>query len=115
VQHSLLLMLHYVKEGRISLEKVVEKMSHAVAVCFNISKRGYIREGYFADLVLVNLNDPWKVAKENIIAKCGWSPFQNFSFRSRVKKTIVSGNLAYDDGIFGENQRGERLSFNRRA
>ena len=97
------------------MEKIAQKMSHNPAVVFQIRDRGFIREGYFADLVLVNLNEPWKVEKENIIAKCGWSPFQNVAFQSKVKKTIVSGNLAYEDGNFGENQRGERLSFNRRA
>ena len=90
-------------------------MSHNPAVVFQIQDRGFIREGYFADLVLVNLDDPWTVEKENIMAKCGWSPFQSVSFKSRVKKTVVSGNLAYEDGKFDENQRGERLSFNRKV
>ena len=115
IQHSLVAMLEFYHQGKITLEKIAQKMSHNPAVVFQIRDRGFIREGYFADLVLVNLNDPWKVEKQNIIAKCGWSPFQNVSFRSRVKKTFVSGNLAYEDGNFGENQRGERLSFNRTA
>jgi dihydroorotase len=115
VQHSLVAMLEFHHQGKISLEKIAQKMSHNPALIFQIQDRGFIREGYFADLVLVSLNDPWKVEKENIIAKCGWSPFQNVTFRSRVKKTFVSGNLAYEDGYFSENQKGERLSFNRRA
>ena len=80
VQHSLLLMLHYYKQGKISLEKIAEKMSHAVADCFQIKERGYIREGYYADLVIVDLNATTKVSKENILYKCGWSPLEGFEF-----------------------------------
>ncbi|MES1161419.1 MAG: dihydroorotase, partial [Bacteroidota bacterium] len=87
VQHSLLLMLHYVKEGRISLEKVVEKMSHAVARCFRIEERGYIREGYYGDLVIVDMGSPSTVKKENILYKCGWSPLEGFTFPASVTHT----------------------------
>jgi dihydroorotase len=111
VQHSLLLMLHYVKEGRISLEKVVEKMSHAVAKCFRIEERGYIREGYFADMVIVDMDRPSVVSKENILYKCGWSPLEGFNFPASVTHTFVNGHLVYGNGVFNESQWGKRLSF----
>jgi dihydroorotase len=113
VQHSLQLMLHYVKEGRISLEKVVEKTSHAVARCFQIAERGFIREGYFADLVMIDINEQYKVSKENILYKCGWSPLENFVFPATIKNTFVNGHLAYGNGVFDESQKGQRLVFNR--
>jgi dihydroorotase len=113
VQHPLLLMLHYHKQGRISLEKIAEKMSHAVADCFQISNRGYIREGYFADFVVVDTNKPSIVTKENILYKCGWSPLENFTFPASIVSTFVSGNLVYDNGSFDESARGRRLLFNR--
>ena len=113
VQHSLLLMLHYVKEGRISIEKVVEKMSHAVARCFQIENRGYIREGYFADLVLVDMDKPGIVTKENLYYKCGWSPFEGFRFPASIEKTWVNGHLVYENGRFDESHKGSRLTFNR--
>ncbi len=113
VQHPLLLMLHYNKAGRISLEKIAEKMSHAVADCFQIENRGYIREGYFADLVVVNSNQPSTVTKENILYKCGWSPLENFTFPASIENTFVSGNLVYNNGSFDESAKGQRLSFNR--
>jgi dihydroorotase len=113
VQHSLLLMLHYVKEGRISLEKVVEKMSHAVARCFQIENRGYIREGYFADLVLVDMDKPGIVTKDNLYYKCGWSPFEGFHFPASIEKTWVNGHLVYENGRFDESHKGSRLTFNR--
>jgi dihydroorotase len=113
VQHSLLLMLHYVREGRISLEKVVEKMSHAVAVCFRIAERGYIREGYFADLVLVDLQRPSGVERGNILYKCGWSPLEGFRFPATVTHTFVNGHLVYGNGVFDESQWGQRLRFDR--
>ncbi|MBS1663192.1 MAG: dihydroorotase [Bacteroidetes bacterium] len=112
VQHSLLLMLHYVKEGRISLEKVVEKMSHAVATCFRVAERGYIREGYFADLVIVDLNRPSRVSPENILYKCGWSPLEGFEFPATVTHTFVNGHLVYGNGAFDESHWGQRLRFN---
>jgi dihydroorotase len=113
VQHSLPLMLHYVKEGRITLEKTVEKMSHAVARCFQIAERGFIQEGYYADLVLVNLNAPFSVTKENIRYKCGWSPLEGTVFPSTVTHTFVSGHLAYGNGQLDESQLGMRLRFDR--
>ncbi len=113
VQHSLLMMLQYVKEGRISIEKVVEKMSHAVAKCFQIENRGYIREGYFADLVLVDPAKPFLVAPENIYYKCGWSPLEGVQFSSSVEKTWVNGHLVYENGRFDESHKGGRLTFNR--
>jgi dihydroorotase len=113
VQHSLLLMLHYVREGKISLERVVEKMSHAVAVCFRIAERGYIREGYFADLVLVDLERPSRVERGNILYKCGWSPLEGFRFPATVTHTFVNGHLVYGNGVFDESQWGRRLRFDR--
>jgi len=113
VQHSLSLMLHYVKEGRINLEKVVEKMSHAVADCFQIKDRGYIHEGYFADLVLVDMNESQIVSKQNILYKCGWSPLEGFTFPATIKNTFVNGHLIYGNGVFDESQFGERLQFSR--
>ncbi len=111
VQHSLLLMLHYVAAGRISLEKVVEKMSHAVATCFRIAERGYIREGYFADLVIVDTNKPSRVSPESILYKCGWSPLEGFDFPATVTHTFVNGHLVYGNGVFDESQWGQRLRF----
>lgn len=119
VQHSLVAMLESFHNGRISLERVVEKMCHAPAICFNVEKRGFIRENYWADLVLVDLNDPWTVASKNIYYKCGWSPFEGITFRSRVTHTFVNGNLVYEafpeimTNNFNEEARGMRLTFNR--
>jgi dihydroorotase len=120
VQHSLLLMLYYYKQRRISLEKIAEKMSHAVADCFQISERGYIREGYFADLAIVDLNNYSTVSKENILYKCGWSPFetrlpdgQDMEFPASVTHTFVNGNLVFENGMFNESQKGMRLRFER--
>ena len=112
VQHSLVAMLEFYHQGKISLEQIAEKMSHAVAVCYKVQQRGFIREGYFADLALVDLNRPWRVGPDNIVAKCGWSPFEGDLFRSQVEKTFVSGHLAYDTGQFDEKIKGKRLSFN---
>lgn len=113
VQHSLSLMLHYVKEGKISLEKVVEKMSHAVATCFQIKERGFIREGYYADLVLVNMDQPVTLRKENILHKCGWSPLEGFQFPATITHSFVNGHLVYGNGVFDESQKGMRLQFER--
>lgn len=113
VQHALVAMLDMVKEGWISLPRVVEKMSHKPAELFDVEGRGFIREGYFADLVLVDLNSPWTVAKGNILYKCGWSPFEGHRFSAQVTHTFVNGNLVYARGRFEENHRGMRLSFNR--
>ncbi|MEM7549961.1 MAG: dihydroorotase [Bacteroidota bacterium] len=113
VQHSIVAMLEFYKNGKISLEKIVEKMSHSPAKLFQIKERGFIREGYWADLVLVDLNAPWIVSKDNILAKCGWSPFEGQTFDSRIQKTWVSGHLAYNEGIFHEQKMGERMLFDR--
>lgn len=113
VQHPLLLMLHYHKLGKISLERIAEKMSHAVADCFQVKERGYIREGYHADLVIVDLNETYKVTNENILYKCGWSPLENFVFPASITHTFVNGNLVYKNGELSENQKGQRLVFNR--
>jgi dihydroorotase len=111
VQHALPAMLELYHHGKITLEQIAEKMAHNVAICFEIEKRGFIREGYFADLVLVNLNKPWQVNKDNILYKCNWSPFEGTTFRSEVMHTIVSGNLAWSDGAFVSDMSGKRLTF----
>jgi dihydroorotase len=113
VQHGLPAMLEKYHEGVISLEKMVEKMCHNPAILFDIEKRGYIREGYFADVVLVDLNNPWTVTKENIAYKCGWSPFEGNTFRSKISHTFVNGHLAYENGNFSEQRKAKRLTFNR--
>ena len=113
VQHPLLLMLYYYRDGRITLTKIAEKMSHAVADCFAIEQRGYIREGFFADLVMVDLNKPTTVTKQNILYKCGWSPLENFTFPASIQKTMVSGTMVWNDGKFNEAVKGKRLLFNR--
>jgi dihydroorotase len=113
VQHSLLLMLHYNKQDKISLEKIAEKMSHAVADCFNIAERGYIREGYYADLAIVDLSKNTTVNKENILYKCGWSPLENFTFPAAITHTFVNGYCVYHNGNFDESQKGMRLLFDR--
>lgn len=114
VQHPLLLMLHYYATGKISLEKIAEKMSHAVADCFEIEKRGYIREGYFADLVVVDTNAPTSVNKGNILYKCGWSPLEGFSFPATIEKTFVNGNMVYGNEVWNESVKGSRLLFDRK-
>lgn len=113
VQHPMLLMLHYYKQGKISLEKIVEKMSHAVADCFQIRERGYIREGYHGDLVIVDLNQTSEVKKENILYKCGWSPLENFKFPATITHTFVNGNLVYGNRVWNESIKGQRLKFER--
>ena len=113
VQHPLLLMLHYVKQGKITIEKMVEKMSHAVADCFNIENRGYIREGYFADLVIVDQNKTTTVRPANILYKCGWSPLEGFTFPAAITHTFVNGNMVYGNGGWDESYRGMRLRFER--
>ncbi|HQX97697.1 MAG TPA: amidohydrolase family protein, partial [Chitinophagaceae bacterium] len=107
------LMLHYYKEGRISLEKIAEKMSHAVADCFQIQERGYIREGYHADLVIVDMNSSSTVTKETILYKCGWSPLEGFEFPATITHTFINGHLAYGIKGFNESQKGQRLVFDR--
>jgi len=114
VQHSLVAMLELYHQGKITLEKVVEKMCHAPAICFGVKNRGFIREGYAADLVLLDLSDPWKVDKGNILYKCGWSPFEGVEFQSKVTHSFVNGHLAYENGHFDESVKGERLLFDRK-
>ncbi len=113
VQHGLNMMLEFYHEKKITLEKIVEKMSHAPAICFNIKDRGFIREGYFADLVLLDLNADWKVSKENIYYKCGWSPLEDSTFHSRITHTFVNGRLVFQNGLFDESGNGMRLEFDR--
>ena len=113
VQHSLSLMLHYYKLGHITLEKIAEKMSHAVADCFQIKDRGYIREGYWADLVIVDLNSSNIVSKENILYKCGWSPLEGFEFPATITHTFVNGYLVYGNSVWDESQQGQRRKFDR--
>ncbi|RLD36851.1 MAG: dihydroorotase, partial [Bacteroidetes bacterium] len=113
VQHALPAMLEFFHKGAISMEKVVEKMCHAPAECFRVKNRGYIREGYAADLVLIDMKAPWKVEKENILYKCGWSPLEGQEFQSQVTHTFINGHLAYREGIFDESRKGERLLFDR--
>ncbi|RZK42993.1 MAG: dihydroorotase [Pedobacter sp.] len=113
VQHALPALLEMHLQGKISLEKIVEKTAHNVAICFDVDKRGFIREGYWADLVLVNLNDPFKVTSLNVFYKCGWSPFEGDTFSASITHTFVSGNLAYQGGKFVTNLTGKRLNFNR--
>ena len=113
VQHSIVAMMEFYKQGKISLEKIVEKMCHNPAILFRIQKRGYIREGYFADLVLVDPVASWKVSRENIMAKCGWSPFEGKTFNSSIHSTWVSGHLAYQAGKLDDSQLGKRMSFDR--
>ena len=113
VQHALPAMLEKYHSGKISLEKIVEKMCHNPAKLFQIKKRGFIREGFYADLVVLDLNDSWTVTKENIAYKCGWSPFEGNSFKSRITHTFVNGHLAYENGNFSKERKAMRLTFNR--
>ncbi len=113
VQHPLLLMLHYQQLGKISLQQIARKMSHAVADCFQIANRGYIREGYFADLVMVDTNTSTEVTQNNIFYKCGWSPLENFRFPASIEKTMVNGRLVWNQGQFDETVKGQRLAFDR--
>ena len=113
VQHALVAMLELYHQGKIRLEKIVEKMCHAPAICFQVENRGFIREGYVADLVLVDIDNPWEVNKDNILYKCAWSPFEGKTFKSRVTHTWVNGHLAYQNGSFDESQKGHRLTFDR--
>jgi len=120
VQHSLSMMLHYVKAGAISLEKVVEKMCHSNATIYQVKDRGFIREGYFADLVMVDMQAPVTVSKENILYKCGWSPLEGFTFPATIEKTFVNGTMLYAcsanggrNNIWNESVKGQRLLFDR--
>ncbi|NKI26149.1 dihydroorotase [Arenibacter sp. 6A1] len=113
VQHALPAMLENYHSGKISLEKIVEKMCHNPSKLFQIEKRGFIREGYFADLVVVDLQEAWTVSKANIAYKCGWSPFEGNTFKSKITHTFVNGHLAYENGRFSEERNAKRLTFNR--
>jgi len=113
VQHSLVAMLELWHRKMISIEKIVEKMCHNPAILFNIKERGFLREGYKADLCLVDPDNAWTVSRENILYKCGWSPFEGTTFRSMVVKTIVNGNIVYDNGVIDDSYRGQRLQFER--
>lgn len=113
VQHSLLVMLEFFHQGKISLEQIANKMCHAPAEVFQLEQRGYIRKGYWADLVLIDLNNNYRVTKDNIYYKCGWSPFENYTFGSKIYQTYVNGNLVYDNGTFYETNKGMALTFNR--
>lgn len=112
VQHSVVAMLEFYHRGEISIENIVKKMCHNPAILFRVRERGFIREGYYADLTLVDLNSPWQVSKDNILSKCGWSPFEGETFKSKITHTFVSGHLAYENGVLNENQVGKRLLFN---
>jgi dihydroorotase len=109
VQHSLNIMLEFYKQGLISLEKIAEKMCHNPAILYRIEKRGFIREGYFADLTIVDLNSSWTVSQENILSKCGWSPLDGTTFQAKVTHTFVNGNLVYENGRFNETIKGQAL------
>ncbi|TAE37677.1 MAG: dihydroorotase [Sphingobacteriales bacterium] len=113
VQHALNALLEMYHQGKISLETIVEKTAHNPSILFKIDKRGYIKEGYWADLVLVDLNKAYTVSKQNILSKCGWSPFEGQKFHSQITHTLVSGNLVYQNGIFNELYKGSRLLFDR--
>lgn len=113
VQHPLLLMLYYVKQGKISIEKVVQKMSHAVAECYQIKERGYLREGYHADLVMVNMNESNTVTRESLLYKCGWSPLEGFEFPASIEGTFINGRLVYGKQGWDESHTGSRLEFDR--
>ncbi|MBC7557523.1 MAG: amidohydrolase family protein, partial [Chryseobacterium sp.] len=113
VQHAVVAMFEAHHEGKISIEKIVEKMAHNPAKIFKIEKRGFIKVGYYADLAIVNPNKKWTVSKENILAKCGWSPFEGFTFNSTISHTFVNGKLVYNNFVVSENLAGERLLFER--
>lgn len=113
VQHALVGMMEFYHRGKISIERLVEKMCHAPADCFRVEKRGFIREGYYADLVIVDPNKPWKVLKSNVLYKCGWSPLEGVTLNSSVAQTFVNGNLVYNNKRFNEEFKGQRLLFER--
>jgi dihydroorotase len=109
IQHSLNIMIEFYKKGQLSLEKIVEKMCHNPAILYQISKRGFIREGYFADLTLVDLDQSWTVAQDNILFKCGWSPLEGTTFGSKVTHTWVNGNLVFENDQFHSEHKGMAL------
>jgi dihydroorotase len=111
VQHTLNCMLEFYKQGLISLEKIAEKMCHNPAILYSMTNRGFIREGYYADLTLVDLNSPWTVAKDNLLYKCGWSPLEGTTFQAAIKQTFVNGNLVFDNGSWNEEEKGMAIDF----
>ena len=111
IQHSLLMMLDFYQDKKITIEKIVEKMCHAPAICFRVKSRGFIREGYCADLTIVDAKAQTKVNSDSILYKCGWSPFEGHTFNSKVTHTFVNGNLVYENGVFDETNKGQRLFF----
>lgn len=113
VQHALVAMFEAHHQGKISIEKLVEKMCHNPAILFQVEKRGYIKEGYFADIVIVDDNNPWTVNKDNVLYKCKWSPFEGTNFKSKVTHTLVNGQLVYENATFHEVKAAKRLTFNR--
>ena len=113
VQHSLQLMLDFHHQQKISLEKIIEKMCHAPADCFQVKNRGYLREGYFADIAIVDIQKEYTITNQNILYKCGWSPLENKTFKGEVTQTFVNGNLVYNNGLFDESKKGQRLLFSR--
>jgi dihydroorotase len=113
VQHAVVAMFDKFHEGKISVEKIVEKMAHNPAILFDVKDRGYIREGYYADLVLVDPHQPWTVTEESLLYKCGWSPFTGHTFKSMVTHTFVNGQLVYNNGKVSDVKAAKRLTFNR--
>ncbi|MBL0355788.1 MAG: dihydroorotase [Chitinophagaceae bacterium] len=113
IQHTLSMMLHYVKTGAISLETVVEKMSHNIATIYQVADRGFVREGYFADLVVVDRNQSTIVTKESVLSKCGWSPLEGFTFPATIEKTFVNGTMVYGNEVWDESVKGKRILFDR--
>ena len=113
VENALKVMLKFVKEKKITIEEVVEKMCHNPAICFQIEKRGFIKEKYYADLVLVDIEKEYEVTEGKILSKCGWSPFDGETLYGQVEYTIVNGHIAYEKGVFDESKKGMRLVFNR--
>ncbi len=111
MQHAIVALLEKVKEGVIPIEKLVEKMSHNPAKLFQIEKRGFIKEGYFADIVLIDVNKPQTVSKDNILYKCGWSPLEGTLFQTEIKQTFVNGNLVFDNGLWNEENKGVAIDF----
>jgi len=113
VQHALQALLDFYHQGKMTLEQIVQKTAHNTAVCFQLENRGFIREGYWADLVLVDLNKPYQVNRANILSKCKWSPFEDHTFQSSITHTLVSGNIVYENGEIIEGISGRRLLFDR--
>jgi dihydroorotase len=113
IQHSLLMLLEFVHDNKLTLPQVVSKTSHQVAEVYKIKERGYIREGYFADLVLVDLNSPWKITDENLRYKCGWSPLSGNTVRSKIRSVLVNGHLVFSENSISEEKKGMRLTFSK--